>query len=55
MDVRTPSLSPPIDNHSSPRSFCADHTKYIGKSIGHKDDVKFSEDGETVLEGADVE
>lgn len=36
-------------------SWNADHTKYIGKSAGHKHDVKFSEDGETVLEGEDVE
>ena len=55
MDVRAPSLSPPIDNHSSPCSFCADHTKYIGKSSGHQHDVKFSEDGESVLEGEDIE
>lgn len=33
----------------------ADHTKYIGKSAGHKHDVKFSEDGETVVEGEDIE
>lgn len=31
------------------------HTKYIGKSAGHKHDVKFSEDGETVLEGEDID
>ncbi|CAL1712606.1 unnamed protein product [Somion occarium] len=30
------------------------HTKYIGKSSGHKHDVKFSEDGETVIEGEDL-
>lgn len=46
-----------------------DHTKYIGKSIGHQvsptiflipqhlmlaqDNVKFSEDGEQVVEGVD--
>lgn len=33
----------------------ADHTKYIGKSAGHKHDVKFSEDGEAVIEGEDVD
>ena len=57
----------------------ADHTKYVGKSIGHKvsganshvryvglsanrlivrglqNDVKFSEDGERVIEGEDVD
>lgn len=32
-----------------------DHTKYIGKSIGHESDVKFSEDGERVLEGEDLD
>lgn len=32
----------------------ADHTKYIGRSGGHKEDVKFSEDGESVVEGEDV-
>jgi len=31
------------------------HTKYIGKSAGHKHDVKFSEDGESLIEGEDVE
>ncbi|KAL5524646.1 hypothetical protein ACEPAF_9786 [Sanghuangporus sanghuang] len=31
------------------------HTKFIGKSIGNKDDVKFSEDGERVIEGTDKE
>ncbi|KAI9058302.1 Thioesterase/thiol ester dehydrase-isomerase [Trametes sanguinea] len=31
------------------------HTKYIGKSIGHKNDVKFSEDGERVIEGEDID
>jgi len=31
------------------------HTKYVGRSIGHKDNVKFSEDGETVVEGTDVD
>ncbi|KAF9475648.1 thioesterase thiol ester dehydrase-isomerase [Pholiota conissans] len=29
------------------------HTKYIGKSSSHSENVKFSEDGETVLEGED--
>ncbi|KAI0769004.1 Thioesterase/thiol ester dehydrase-isomerase [Trametes elegans] len=31
------------------------HTKYIGRSAGHENDVKFSEDGERVIEGKDVE
>ncbi|KAH9846369.1 Thioesterase/thiol ester dehydrase-isomerase [Lenzites betulinus] len=31
------------------------HTKYVGKSAGHENDVKFSEDGESVIEGKDVE
>ncbi|KZT09125.1 Thioesterase/thiol ester dehydrase-isomerase [Laetiporus sulphureus 93-53] len=31
------------------------HTKYIGKSIGHENDVKFSEDGEAIIEGKDVD
>ncbi|KAH9947574.1 Thioesterase/thiol ester dehydrase-isomerase [Amylocystis lapponica] len=31
------------------------HTKYIGKSAGHENDVKFSDDGETVIEGKDVD
>ncbi|EPT05301.1 hypothetical protein FOMPIDRAFT_1021575 [Fomitopsis schrenkii] len=31
------------------------HTKYVGKSAGHEHDVKFSEDGETVLEGQDLD
>ncbi|EIM81657.1 Thioesterase/thiol ester dehydrase-isomerase [Stereum hirsutum FP-91666 SS1] len=31
------------------------HTKYIGKSVGHADNVKFSADGETVIEGKDVD
>ncbi|KAI0770237.1 Thioesterase/thiol ester dehydrase-isomerase [Fomes fomentarius] len=31
------------------------HTKYVGKSIGHKSDVTFSEDGERVIEGEDKE
>ncbi|KAI0087869.1 Thioesterase/thiol ester dehydrase-isomerase [Irpex rosettiformis] len=31
------------------------HTKYVGKSIGHEHDVKFSEDGEKVVEGQDVD
>jgi len=30
------------------------HTKYVGKSAGHKHDVKFSDDGETIVEGEDV-
>ncbi|KAI0917246.1 hypothetical protein AcW1_007512 [Taiwanofungus camphoratus] len=31
------------------------HTKYIGRSSGHVHDVKFSDDGETVIEGNDVD
>ena len=31
------------------------HTKYIGKSSSGSDNVKFSEDGETVIEGKDVD
>ncbi|KAI0259810.1 Thioesterase/thiol ester dehydrase-isomerase [Gloeopeniophorella convolvens] len=31
------------------------HTKYVGKSVGHADDVKFSEDGEKVIEGKDID
>ncbi|EIN12747.1 Thioesterase/thiol ester dehydrase-isomerase [Punctularia strigosozonata HHB-11173 SS5] len=31
------------------------HTKYVGKSAGHEHDVKFSADGETIVEGRDVE
>ncbi|KAI0333650.1 Thioesterase/thiol ester dehydrase-isomerase [Cubamyces sp. BRFM 1775] len=31
------------------------HTKYVGKSVGHKNDVKFSEDGERVIEGEDID
>ncbi|KAI0822222.1 Thioesterase/thiol ester dehydrase-isomerase [Trametes gibbosa] len=31
------------------------HTKYVGKSAGHENDVKFSEDGESIIEGKDVE
>ncbi|KIP06211.1 hypothetical protein PHLGIDRAFT_107263 [Phlebiopsis gigantea 11061_1 CR5-6] len=31
------------------------HTKYVGKSAGHEQDVKFSEDGETIVEGEDVD
>ncbi|KAH8104766.1 Thioesterase/thiol ester dehydrase-isomerase [Cristinia sonorae] len=30
------------------------HTKYVGKSAGHAKDVKFSEDGESVIEGEDI-
>lgn len=33
---------------------CVDHTKYVGKSAGHENDVKFSEDGESVVEGKDL-
>ncbi|KAG2010013.1 hypothetical protein CC2G_012872 [Coprinopsis cinerea AmutBmut pab1-1] len=31
------------------------HTKYIGKSSNHHENVKFSEDGEKVIDGEDVE
>ncbi|KAI9443095.1 Thioesterase/thiol ester dehydrase-isomerase [Lactarius indigo] len=31
------------------------HTKYVGRSIGHSEDVKFSQDGEKVIEGKDVD
>ncbi|KAI0304519.1 Thioesterase/thiol ester dehydrase-isomerase [Multifurca ochricompacta] len=31
------------------------HTKYIGRSIGHGENVKFSQDGEKVVEGKDVD
>ncbi|KAK0202001.1 HotDog domain-containing protein [Desarmillaria ectypa] len=31
------------------------HTKYIGKALVHENNVKLSEDGETVLEGKDLE
>ncbi|THH19217.1 hypothetical protein EW146_g1920 [Bondarzewia mesenterica] len=31
------------------------HTKYIGKSIHHSDNVKFSEDGEKIVAGKDVD
>ncbi|KAI9465619.1 Thioesterase/thiol ester dehydrase-isomerase [Lactarius psammicola] len=31
------------------------HTKYVGRSIGHSENVKFSQDGEKVLEGNDVD
>ncbi|KAI0365732.1 Thioesterase/thiol ester dehydrase-isomerase [Pilatotrama ljubarskyi] len=31
------------------------HTKYVGKSAGHKHDVKFSDDGERVIEGEDID
>ncbi|KAF8895507.1 hypothetical protein BD779DRAFT_1434002, partial [Infundibulicybe gibba] len=30
------------------------HTKYIGKSSSHANNVKFSEDGERVVEGEDL-
>jgi len=29
------------------------HTKYVGKSSSHPENVKFSEDGESVIEGED--
>lgn len=51
----------PSDHNTSP-FYCmclivppVDHTKYVGKSAGHEQDVKFSEDGEKVLEGSDVD
>jgi len=31
------------------------HTKYIGKSLIHEKNVKFSEDGQTVVEGKDID
>ncbi|KAH9480443.1 Putative esterase C31F10.02 [Psilocybe cubensis] len=31
------------------------HTKYVGKSSSHEANVKFSEDGESVIEGVDKE
>ncbi|KAG8817391.1 hypothetical protein FRC17_011249 [Serendipita sp. 399] len=31
------------------------HTKFLGKTINHPKNVKFSEDGETVIEGEDLE
>jgi len=31
------------------------HTKYIGKSSSHEKNVKFSEDGETIAEGKDID
>ncbi|KAF9013269.1 thioesterase thiol ester dehydrase-isomerase [Cyathus striatus] len=31
------------------------HTKYIGKSSSHPSNVKFSDDGEKVLEGEDID
>ncbi|KAI0050402.1 Thioesterase/thiol ester dehydrase-isomerase [Auriscalpium vulgare] len=31
------------------------HTKYVGRSSGHADNVKFSEDGEKILEGSDTD
>ncbi|KAJ7784546.1 HotDog domain-containing protein [Mycena metata] len=31
------------------------HTKYVGKSSEHPKNVKFSEDGEVVIEGEDLE
>ncbi|PPQ91704.1 hypothetical protein CVT25_012917, partial [Psilocybe cyanescens] len=31
------------------------HTKYIGRSSAHDANVKFTEDGETVIEGVDKE
>ena len=53
LPVHPPSI---ITAHAlTSRSVAADHTKYIGKSAGHKHDVVFSEDGESVLEGEDIE
>ncbi|KAG8825484.1 hypothetical protein FRB91_011947 [Serendipita sp. 411] len=31
------------------------HTKFLGKTINHPKNVKFSEDGESVIEGQDLE
>jgi len=31
------------------------HTKYISKSSSHENNVKFSKDGQTVVEGSDVD
>lgn len=31
------------------------HTKYVGRSIGHSENVKFSQDGDKVIEGKDVD
>ncbi|KAE9393557.1 Thioesterase/thiol ester dehydrase-isomerase [Gymnopus androsaceus JB14] len=31
------------------------HTKYVGKSLTHKKNIKLSEDGEKVLEGEDLD
>ncbi|KAG6379406.1 hypothetical protein JVT61DRAFT_11874 [Boletus reticuloceps] len=31
------------------------HTKYVGKSSSDPNNVKFSEDGDKVIEGADIE
>ncbi|KAG8819917.1 hypothetical protein FRC17_010298 [Serendipita sp. 399] len=31
------------------------HTKFLGKTINHPKNVKFSEDGESVIEGEDLE
>jgi len=31
------------------------HTKYIGKAVGHTENVKFSQDGEKVVDGKDVQ
>jgi len=31
------------------------HTKYVGKSASHEKNVKFSEDGEKVIEGEDID
>ncbi|KAF4617772.1 hypothetical protein D9613_005930 [Agrocybe pediades] len=31
------------------------HTKYVGRSSAHDENVKFSEDGERVTEGKDVD
>jgi len=31
------------------------HTKYVGKSSVHENNVKFTEDGESVIEGKELE
>ncbi|KAG8761645.1 hypothetical protein FRC14_000029 [Serendipita sp. 396] len=37
------------------RSHRKGHTKFLGKTINHPKNVKFSEDGESVIEGQDLE
>jgi len=43
-----------VDFHNADGTLVAHghHTKYIGKSQGHANDVKFSEDGESVVDSA---